>query len=47
MTDTNINNTIHKVSEEVKDDSYTRKVIMNEKERYIGVSIYNSSKELF
>ena len=47
MTDTNINNTIHKVSEEVKDDSYTRKVIVNEKERCIGVSIYNSSKELF
>ena len=47
MTDTNINNTIHKVSEEVKDDSYTKKVIVNEKERCIGVSIYNSSKELF
>ena len=47
MTDTKINNTIHKVSEEVKDDSYTKKVIVNEKERCIGVSIYNSSKELF
>ena len=47
MTDTKINNTIHKVSEEVKDDSYTRKVILNDKERCIGVSIYNSSKELF
>ena len=46
MTDTNINNTIHKVSEELKDDSYTRKVIVNEKERCIGISIYNSSKEL-
>ena len=47
MTDTKINNTIHKVSVEVKDDSYTKKVIVNEKERCIGVSIYNSSKELF
>ena len=47
MTDTKINNTIHKVSEEVKDDSYTKKVIVNEKERCIGVSMYNSSKELF
>ena len=47
MTDTKINNTIHKVSEEVKDDSYTKKVIVNEKERCIGISIYNSSKELF
>ena len=47
MTDTKINNTIHKVSEEVKDDSYTKKVIVNEKERCIGVSIYKSSKELF
>ena len=47
MTDTKINNTIHKVSEEVKDDSYTKKVIVNEKERCIGVSIYNSSKEIF
>ena len=47
MTDTKINNTIHKVSEELKDDSYTKKVIVNEKERCIGISIYNSSKELF
>ena len=47
MTDTKINNAIHKVSEEVKDDSYTKKVIVNDKERCIGVSIYNSSKELF
>ena len=47
MTDTKINNAIHKVSEEVKDDSYTKKVIVNEKERCIGISIYNSSKKLF
>ena len=47
MTDTKINNAIHKVSEEVKDDSYTKKVIVNDKERCIGVSIYNSSKEIF
>ena len=47
MTDTKINNAIHKVSEEVKDDSYTKKVIVNEKERCIGISIYNSSKRLF
>ena len=47
MTDTKINNAIHKVSEEVKDDSYTKKVIVNDKERCIGISIYNSSKGLF
>ena len=47
MTDTKINNAIHKVSEEVKDDSYTKKVIVNDKERCIGISIYNSSKRLF
>jgi len=47
MTDTKINNAIHKVSEEVKDDSYTKKVRLNDKERCIGISIYNSSKGLF
>ena len=47
MMDTKINNVIHKVSEEVKDDSYTKKVRLNDKERCIGISIYNSSKGLF
>ena len=47
MTDTKINNAIHKVSEEVEDISYRKKIIVNDKERCIGVSIYNSSKELF
>ena len=46
MTDTKINNVIHKVSEEVKDDSYKKKVIVNYKERIIGLSIYNSSKSI-
>ena len=46
MTDTKINNVIHKVSEEVKDDSYKKKVIVNDKERIIGLSIYNSSKSI-
>ena len=46
MTDTKINNAIHKVSEEVKDDSYKKKVIVNDKERIIGLSIYNSSKSI-
>ena len=46
MTDTKINNAIHKVSEEVKDDSYTKKDRVNDKERCIGISIYNASKEL-
>ena len=46
MTDTKINNVIHKVSEEVKDDSYKKKIIVNDKERIIGLSIYNSSKSI-
>ena len=46
MTDTKINNVIHKVSEEVKDNSYKKKVIVNDKERIIGLSIYNSSKSI-
>ena len=46
MMDTRINNTIHKVSEDVKDDSYKKKVIVNDKERIIGLSIYNSSKSI-
>ena len=46
MMDTKINNVIHKVSEEVKDDSYKKKVIVNDKERIIGLSIYNSSKSI-
>ena len=46
MMDTKINNVIHKVSEEVKDDSYKKKIIVNDKERIIGLSIYNSSKSI-
>ena len=46
MMDTKINNVIHKVSEEVKDDSYKKKIIVNDKERTIGLSIYNSSKSI-
>ena len=46
MMDTKINNVIHKVSEEVKDNSYKKKVIVNDKERIIGLSIYNSSKSI-
>jgi len=47
MTDTKINNVIHEISEEVKDNTYKKKVIINDKERLIGISVYNSSKELF
>ena len=46
MMDTKINNVIHKVSEEVIDDSYKKKVIVNDIERIIGLSIYNSSKSI-
>ena len=47
MTDTKINNVIHEISKEVKDNTYKKKVIINDKERLIGISVYNSSKELF
>ena len=44
MTDTKINNVIHEISKEVKDNTYKKKVIINDKERLIGISVYNSSK---
>ena len=45
MTDTKINRTIYDISKEVNDDQSKIKVKINDKEKLIGMSIYNSSKE--
>jgi len=47
MTDTRINNAIFEVSKNVTNDRYKKKVKIDDKEKSIGVSIYNSSKEIF
>ena len=45
MTNTQINRTIYDISKEVNDDQSKIKVKINDKEKLIGMSIYNSSKE--
>ena len=45
MTNTKINRTIYDISQEVNDDQSKIKVKINDKEKLIGKSIYNSSKE--
>ena len=45
MTNTKINRTIYDISKEVHDDQSKIKVKINGKEKLIGASIYNSSKE--
>ena len=45
MTNTKINRTIYDISKEVNDDQSKIKVKINDKEKLIGISIYNSSKE--
>ena len=45
MTNTKINQTIYNISKEVHDDQSKIKVKINDKEKLIGKSIYNSSKE--
>ena len=45
MTNTKINRTIYDISKEVHDDQSKIKVKINDKEKLIGASIYNSSKE--
>ena len=47
MTSTNINNEIYNVSIKVTDDTFKKKIKLNEKEKTIGISIYNSSKKIF
>ena len=47
MTDTHINNQLYEISKIVNDDTVKRKVFLNNKERLIGVSIYNASHSLF
>tara|TARA_B110000881_G_C18351928_1_gene401916 strand:- start:320 stop:550 length:231 start_codon:yes stop_codon:yes gene_type:complete len=47
MTDTRINNTIFEVSKLVTNDRYKKKVKIDDQEKSIGISIYNSSKEIF
>ena len=46
MMDTRINNTIYIISQEVNDDTSKKKIKINNKERIIGLSIYNSSKSI-
>ena len=46
MMDTRINNTIYVISQEVNDDTSKKKIKINNKERIIGLSIYNSSKSI-
>ena len=45
MTNTKVNRAIYDISKEVNDDQSKIKVKINDKEKLIGVSIYNSSKE--
>ena len=45
MTNTKVNRAIYDISKEVNDDKSKIKVKINDKEKLIGVSIYNSSKE--
>ena len=47
MTDTHINNQLYEISKIVNDDTVKRKVFLNNKERLIGISIYNASNSLF
>ena len=47
MTDTRINNILYEISMSVKDDTQKKKVFLNDRERLIGISIYNSSRSLF
>uniref|UniRef100_A0A6C0L3J2 Uncharacterized protein n=1 Tax=viral metagenome TaxID=1070528 RepID=A0A6C0L3J2_9ZZZZ len=47
MTKTRINTILYEISMLVNDDTVKRRVIMNDKERIIGISIYNSSRSLF
>jgi len=47
MTDTRINNAIFEVSKIVTNDRYKKKVKIDDKEKSIGISVYNSSKEIF
>jgi len=47
MTDTRINNTIFEVSKIVTNDRYKKKVKIDDQEKSIGISVYNSSKEIF
>jgi len=47
MTDTRINNAIFEVSKNVTNDRYKKKVKIDDKEKSIGVSVYNSSKGIF
>ena len=47
MTDTHINNQLYEISKIVNDDTVKRKVFLNNKERLIGISIYNASHSLF
>ena len=46
MMDTRINNIIYVISQEVNDDTSKKKIKINNKERIIGLSIYNSSKSI-
>ena len=45
MTDTRINNVLCDISLSVRDDTIKKKVIINNKEKLIGLSIYNSVKD--
>ena len=47
MINSKINNSIHDISQEIlKDDKYKKKVIINDVQKIIGISVYNSSKSI-
>ena len=46
MMDTRKNNIIYVISQEVNDDTSKKKIKINNKEKIIGLSIYNSSKSI-
>ena len=47
MINSKINNSIHHISQEIlKDDKYKKNVIINDVQKTIGISIYNSSKNI-
>ena len=47
MINSKINNSIHDISQDIlKNDEYKRNVIINDVEKKIGISIYNSSKNV-
>ena len=47
MIKTDINNSINKISQNIlKNDEFKKNVIINDVEKKIGLSVYNSSKNI-